>query len=309
MGFKADVLRVFIASPSDVSEEREEIEQAIFKWNSLYAVDQQVVLLPERWENVAPAYSGGDPQQILNELVNDCDILIGVFWTKLGSPTTNYTSGTLEEIDLFIQRKKEIMLYFVEKDIKRGANFSEVQKVLDYQSEYQGLYNKYDQTKIVNHLYKKVTDYKRKSSEDNSILQKNTAPPIKLSAEGVKSKDLLTIESMILSSIFTDYELLMLKFILDTEERHLGAAWKSDQTIVKINAWEKEHILKESLSKNYEKALLNLFDRGLLEEADYTREGNTKLYEMSLSDFDQLRKLSEEAKSILKKVETKHFLF
>ncbi|WP_249664532.1 hypothetical protein, partial [Lysinibacillus sp. D4B1_S16] len=69
--------------------------------------------------------------------------------------------------------------------------------VLDYQSEYQGLYNKYDQTKIVNQLYKKVTDYKRKSRDDNSILQKNTAPPIKLSAEGVISKDLLTIESMI----------------------------------------------------------------------------------------------------------------
>lgn len=85
MGFKAEVLRVLIASPSDVSQERDEIEQAIFKWNTVYSENMQVVLLPARWENVAPTYRGEDPQQILNEkLVSKCDLLIGVFWKKTG---------------------------------------------------------------------------------------------------------------------------------------------------------------------------------------------------------------------------------
>lgn len=46
-----------------------------------------VVLLPSRWEeDVVPTYRGDDPQQIINEqMVNKCDILVGVFWTKLGS--------------------------------------------------------------------------------------------------------------------------------------------------------------------------------------------------------------------------------
>lgn len=44
-----------------------------------------VVLLPSRWEeDVVPAYRGHDPQQIINEqMVNKCDILIGVVGTLL----------------------------------------------------------------------------------------------------------------------------------------------------------------------------------------------------------------------------------
>jgi hypothetical protein len=49
-----------------------------------------IILLPKRWEEVASAYSTGDPQQLLNEEFGEkCDILIGVFWTRLGTPTGN----------------------------------------------------------------------------------------------------------------------------------------------------------------------------------------------------------------------------
>lgn len=58
---------------------------SIFKWNIQYAEEMNVVLLPSRWEeDVVPAYRGHDPQQIINEqMVNKCDILIGVFGTLL----------------------------------------------------------------------------------------------------------------------------------------------------------------------------------------------------------------------------------
>lgn len=37
MGFQANVLRVLIASPYDVKQQRDEIESAIFEWNKQYA--------------------------------------------------------------------------------------------------------------------------------------------------------------------------------------------------------------------------------------------------------------------------------
>ncbi|SBO16660.1 hypothetical protein [Carnobacterium divergens] len=37
MSFNATVLKVLIASPSDVLNERDEIERAIFEWNLQYA--------------------------------------------------------------------------------------------------------------------------------------------------------------------------------------------------------------------------------------------------------------------------------
>lgn len=93
MSFNAEVLRVLIASPSDVELERDEIEKAIFEWNCFFAEETEIVLIPGRWENdVTPSYSGTEAQAIINEqLVNKCDILIGVFWTKLGTPTFNHS--------------------------------------------------------------------------------------------------------------------------------------------------------------------------------------------------------------------------
>lgn len=309
MGYKAEVLRVFIASPSDVSQERDAIEQAIFKWNIQYSEDMQVVLLPARWENVAPTYRGEDPQQILNEqLVSKCDLLIGVFWKRLGSATANYLSGTLEEIDLFIQQEKEIMLYFVDKPFTMEDDFSEIEKVKAYKKEYQakGLYYNYDITKIVEHLYTKVKDYKRKISDVTNILQENTTPPVQLSTEVIKSEDRLTLESMILSGALTDYELLLINFILDTEERYLGSRWKEEQTLAQINEWQKMKFLNDDLYRNYEKAVFNLVERGLLEVAEHTSQGNPRLYMLPISKFDQLRALPNEVKNILWKVKTNH---
>jgi hypothetical protein len=39
-------------------------------------------------------------------------MLIGAFWTRLGSPTGKEDSGTVEEIKWFLKQKKPVMLYF-----------------------------------------------------------------------------------------------------------------------------------------------------------------------------------------------------
>ena len=95
------------------------VDSSLAFTNSHYAENMNVVLLPVRWERDAvPTYRESGPQDIINEqLVNKCDILIGVFWTKMGTPTLRHSSGTLEEIDIFIQNNKEVMMYFVDKEI------------------------------------------------------------------------------------------------------------------------------------------------------------------------------------------------
>lgn len=167
MSFKAEVLRVLIASPSDVQKERDEIETAIFEWNTRFAEDMQIILLPSRWEkDVVPAYGGTDAQQVINEqLVNKCDILIGVFWAKLGTPTTRHSSGTLEEISIFIEQNKEVMVYFVDKYVPMNANFDEIREVNTYKETYgqKGVYAPYNVNKIIDHLYQKVVNYKKKN--------------------------------------------------------------------------------------------------------------------------------------------------
>ena len=65
------------------------------------------------WETNTTPSMGAHPQEIINkQLLEDADILIGVFWTRLGTSTTNYRSGTVEEIEKHINAGKLAKLYF-----------------------------------------------------------------------------------------------------------------------------------------------------------------------------------------------------
>lgn len=113
MSFLARVFQVLIASPSDVEEEREIAVQTIQQWNDLNAAQRQLVLLPLRWEtHSAPEY-GKRPQEVINrQVVDNCDLMVGIFWTRVGSPTGKANSGTIEEIERVATSGNPVMLYF-----------------------------------------------------------------------------------------------------------------------------------------------------------------------------------------------------
>lgn len=118
MTFSATVLRVLIASPGDLSEERETATAAINAWNAQHALAEGVVLLPVKWETHARPQTGIRPQEAINtQLVHSADILIGMFWTRFGTSTGVAESGTVEEIDQFVEQSKPAMLYFSNRPI------------------------------------------------------------------------------------------------------------------------------------------------------------------------------------------------
>lgn len=53
MSFAATTHRVLIASPSDLTEEREAATMAINDWNAQHAAAEGIVLLPVKWETHA----------------------------------------------------------------------------------------------------------------------------------------------------------------------------------------------------------------------------------------------------------------
>jgi hypothetical protein len=113
MSFKSETYRVLIASPSDLVEERQAATEAVNDWNAQHAVAESVVLLPVKWETHAIPQSGIKPQEAINrQLVHECDILVGMFWTKIGTSTGVAESGTVEEIDQFVAAGKSALLYF-----------------------------------------------------------------------------------------------------------------------------------------------------------------------------------------------------
>lgn len=136
MPFSSTVFNVLVASPSDVIEERLAITQVIHEWNALNARETQKVLLPVLWETHSAPSMGDRPQGIINEkIVKGCDMLIGAFWTRLGSPTGKEDSGTVEEIKWFLDQKKPVMLYFSKAPVpQEKIDPDQLKKLRDFRS-------------------------------------------------------------------------------------------------------------------------------------------------------------------------------
>ncbi len=118
---KSKVYRVMIGSPSDLAEERQAVTDAVNEWNAQHADAEDAVLLPVKWETHALPTSGVRPQSAINDqLVDRCDILVGMFWTKLGTSTGVAASGTVEEIDRFVSDGKPAMLYFSGRKVSKA---------------------------------------------------------------------------------------------------------------------------------------------------------------------------------------------
>jgi hypothetical protein len=113
MSYSAIVYKVMIASPSDVSSERNIVRELLSEWNVVHADSKKAVLLPIGWETHSVPEMGGRPQEFINkQVLKDCDLLVGVFWTRIGTATSEYASGTVEEIEEHIKAGKPTMLYF-----------------------------------------------------------------------------------------------------------------------------------------------------------------------------------------------------
>jgi tetratricopeptide (TPR) repeat protein len=99
-------MKIFISSPSDLSEERDAIKRVLEDLNNSPTYEARLKLLPFAYEDHAPALVGKGAQNIIDEHmlpVEDADIVICMFWLRMGTPTpdlinpaTNqpYQSGT-----------------------------------------------------------------------------------------------------------------------------------------------------------------------------------------------------------------------
>ena len=139
MSYIATVIPVMIASPGDVEQEREEVRNAIYNWNDINSKNTSMILNPIGWETHGAPEMGDRAQALINKrLLNDCDLLIAVFWTRIGTPTGGYESGTVEEIERHMAEGKPTMIYFS----KTPIDYSTVDR-----DQYDLLMNKKDEWK------------------------------------------------------------------------------------------------------------------------------------------------------------------
>jgi hypothetical protein len=110
---------------------------------------------------------GAHPQAIINKRVLEgCDLLIGVFWTRIGTVTPSSESGTVEEIEEHLKTDRPVMLYFSSVPvIPDSVDLDQYQRLKDFRSRCQsrGLYESYldindFRSKLYRHLQIKLNN-------------------------------------------------------------------------------------------------------------------------------------------------------
>jgi len=180
MPVETKLYRILIASPSDVIEEREIIREEVARWNSMHAVDMKIILMPIGWERDATPDLGDSGQEVINrQLVDTCDLLIGIFWTRLGTQTTLGGTGTEVEIERARKEGKRCMVYFCNKPISPSQidkeQYTQVQEYWE-KLQPQGLANRYNsiedfKERVFRHITSAVQDITRVEKERRSAEQ------------------------------------------------------------------------------------------------------------------------------------------
>ena len=110
MAQNVTLYNLLISCPGDIKKEVTLIEAAVDEFNELYAETLGITIKTRHWSKSSYAQSGGKPQALLNEqFVNKRDAAVAIFWTRFGSPTDEYGSGTEEEIEIEISDASEII--------------------------------------------------------------------------------------------------------------------------------------------------------------------------------------------------------
>lgn len=125
-----------IASPSDTTEARDEVESAIYRWNTLHAQTKKIILQPWRYESSSVAVLGGHPQSLINSQgLDQADIVFALFGSRLGSPTPAAVSGTVEEIQRAIDQGKPVHLYFSSGSLPADVDTAQLEGLRAFKAE------------------------------------------------------------------------------------------------------------------------------------------------------------------------------
>jgi hypothetical protein len=193
---------VLIASPSDTAAERDVISECIRDWNSVHA-HSGLHCRDVRWElDSVPAF-GERSQAILNkQLVDNADLLVGVFKARLGSSTGVSQSGTIEEIERCENAGKPVMLYFSTGPVPRDHDAEQLQSVKNYQRQIAGrsIYGEFSdledlRRKVNRHLASTMARIGSEASPGAPPTDKNDLARVSIrSRRGQQSGDVKTVQ-------------------------------------------------------------------------------------------------------------------
>ena len=153
---QTQILSIVVASPGDVQNERDLLQNVIEELNRGIAAERGLVCTLSRWEtDTYPGFHAEGPQALIDPILKiaECDLVIGIFWKRFGTPTADGKTGTEHEFVTAYEawkehRRPQIFVYFNQKAYspKSKAEIEQWGKVIEFRERFpkEGLWWPYD---------------------------------------------------------------------------------------------------------------------------------------------------------------------
>ena len=191
-------IRVFVASPADVSAERDALTGVVEELNRTLGETEGVVIDLIRWETHARPGLGEDAQDVINKQIKEYDIFVGILWARIGTPTRRAISGTVEEFKRArahfktLQQPPRILFYFNQAPIElyATADLAQARAVLNFRASLDkdgAFYREYESTVVFaqmvrEHLYGEVVSATREAEAADATRDSPATPPTRTTA-------------------------------------------------------------------------------------------------------------------------------
>jgi hypothetical protein len=184
MSKKISFIKLAFCAPEDVADELKIARNIVDEWNVNHGEHRELFVKLLNWKSDAcPGI--GRPQEVINhDIVDKADILVGIFWTRFGSPTGIAESGTEEEIRRAIKTNRKVLVYFSSRPTSSAVLADQIAKIEGFKREFkdQGLYWQYGSLEtftsdLRRHLAKYLNEWPKnhaaaQAAKTNKISQK-----------------------------------------------------------------------------------------------------------------------------------------
>ncbi len=268
MGYDAKVYQVMIASPSDIIKERHLAAEVIHEWNAVNSKTSEVVLLPASWETHSAPLAGDRPQEVINkQVLKNSDLLVGIFCTRIGTPTGEFVSGTVEEIEKHIKAGKPAMLYFSDIIARSDSiDYDQYEKLMEFKEEYW--------KKALLGKYSSIAEFRQNFSRHLGILI-NTNDYFELKTLTDSPQETVSsIHELVIDRISEDAELLLVEASRDRSGT-ISRLNTNQGLIIRTNGKQFTQSDNHRSEAQWEAAVQELYSNGLIKDKGYKGELST----------------------------------
>ena len=99
-------IKVLISAPSDQKKQVQKTQQSLDALNKILGPHGHALRVTH-WQTNISTGQGERAQDVINDQINDCDVLVAIFGDRIGTPTGEFVSGTVEEVEQFLSRRKD----------------------------------------------------------------------------------------------------------------------------------------------------------------------------------------------------------